>query len=289
MRAFLLFGLLSLFTAGISLPQSAYCDETADAEHDRVMKAERAIRAKLVEADSFIYEDMPLNDIVEDLRSKWDFPILLDIKALEESNVTPDQAVSINVPKVTRKSGLKLMLEPFELTYVIRDEVLMVTTREEAKRALFTYFYDVRDLVAAIEEDELRARKLFGDSAPAAATATKPTNTEPPKAGTSGAADEKPHLDLGTTRAASQESSVPKLEDPMSHRFRASDTIMTLVQETIAPDSWEEAGGPGRISMVAGVMVVSQTNDVQEYVEDMLGALRKILRTKPVSHDAKAH
>jgi hypothetical protein len=55
------------------------------------------------------------------------------------------------------------------------------------------------------------------------------------------------------------------------------DTLITLLQETIAPDSWEEAGGPGRISPfpASGALVLSQTREVQEQVEQALTALRK--------------
>lgn len=275
-------GLLSIMAVGFLPPNAARADEPAKREQDQLIKAEVAIREKLVERDAFAYEDMPLKEIVNDLKMKWDIPIVIDMKALSEASVTADQPISIQLPKVTRKSGLKLILEPIELTYVVRDEVLVVTTQEEAKRTLFTCFYDLRDLITAVEEDELRARKLFGEAAPAAET--KPTAKESPKTDQAGGADVKPqHLDL----AASQ-SAMTKF-DPMGlYKFRASDVILTLFQETIEPDSWEEAGGPGRISMLAGVMVVSNTNDVHEHVEVMLAELRKILRSKPAAPNAGA-
>lgn len=283
MRAsMLVVSVCSLVVAGFLPPNSARADEPAKREQDQLVTAEVAIREKLVKLDSFAYEDMPLQEIVNDLKMKWDIPIVIDVKALSEASVTADQPISIQLPKVTRKSGLKLILEPIELTYVVRDEVLVVTTQEEAKRALFTCFYDVRDLITAVEEDELRARKLFGETAPAAAAETKPAAKEAPKTDPAGGADVKPqHLDL----AASQ-SAITKFDPMGPYKFRASDVILTLFQETIEPDSWEEAGGPGRMSMLAGVMVVSNTNEVHEHVEVMLAELRKILRSKPAAPNA---
>ena len=52
---------------------------------------------------------------------------------------------------------------------------------------------------------------------------------------------------------------------------------MTLLQETITPDSWEEAGGPGRISPFPAscALVISSNREVHEQVEQTLTALRK--------------
>lgn len=55
------------------------------------------------------------------------------------------------------------------------------------------------------------------------------------------------------------------------------DTLMTLLQETVSPDSWEEAGGPGRISPFPAscALVISSTREVHEQVEQVLTGLRK--------------
>lgn len=55
------------------------------------------------------------------------------------------------------------------------------------------------------------------------------------------------------------------------------DTLMTTLQETIAPDSWEEAGGPGRITPFPAscALVISTTREVHEQVEQTLTALRR--------------
>jgi hypothetical protein len=44
---------------------------------------------------------------------------------------------------------LRLTLRPKQLTYLIRDEVLVITTPEEAETELLLCVYDVRDLVNA--------------------------------------------------------------------------------------------------------------------------------------------
>ena len=52
------------------------------------------------------------------------------------------------------------------------------------------------------------------------------------------------------------------------------DSLIDLITSTIKPTSWDEVGGPGSIMPFENRMsiVVSQTQDVHEEIEDMLGA-----------------
>ena len=52
---------------------------------------------------------------------------------------------------ITLRSALNLMLSALDLTYVIEDEVLLITTPDVASRALVTKIYPVGDLLAAHE------------------------------------------------------------------------------------------------------------------------------------------
>jgi len=56
------------------------------------------------------------------------------------------------------------------------------------------------------------------------------------------------------------------------------DTLMTLVTNTVAPQSWSKSGGEGRVDYFppAMAMVVTQTADVQEQVSELLDALRRL-------------
>ena len=54
--------------------------------------------------------------------------------ALEEIGVGTDEPVTINLHNVSLRSALRLMLKKLQLTYIIQDEVLMITTPEEAEK-----------------------------------------------------------------------------------------------------------------------------------------------------------
>src|SRR5205823_11644901 len=66
---------------------------------------------------------------------------------LEEASVSPDTPVTKTLRGVTLRSALRLILKDLELTYVIRDEVLQITTPEDAESQLITKVYPVGDLV----------------------------------------------------------------------------------------------------------------------------------------------
>ncbi len=55
------------------------------------------------------------------------------------------------------------------------------------------------------------------------------------------------------------------------------DTIIELITSTIAPDSWEDVGGPGAIEAFPPnrSLVVSQTDDVHEQISNLLKQLRE--------------
>lgn len=56
------------------------------------------------------------------------------------------------------------------------------------------------------------------------------------------------------------------------------DTLIELVTTTIAPDSWDEVGGPGAVEAFPTnlSLVVSQTQDVHEQISDLLDQLRRL-------------
>jgi hypothetical protein len=108
---------------------------------------EAAIRQALNEDTSLDFVDQPLFDVVEYLRSQHKIPIQLDEAALTEAGVGADTPVTVALSGITLSSALKLMLGQHDLTYVIDNEVLLITSKTEAEGLLETRVYPVSDLV----------------------------------------------------------------------------------------------------------------------------------------------
>src|SRR5262249_25528548 len=56
------------------------------------------------------------------------------------------------------------------------------------------------------------------------------------------------------------------------------DVLMKLIANTVAPQSWNDVGGPGTIDYfpIGMALVINQTPDVQEQVAELLEALRRL-------------
>ena len=58
-------------------------------------------------------------------------PSTVDEKALEAASMTDEEPITKTVqPGIKLKSALRLILGKYDLTYMIKDEVLMITTKD---------------------------------------------------------------------------------------------------------------------------------------------------------------
>ncbi|BBO31781.1 VWA domain-containing protein [Lacipirellula parvula] len=98
--------------------------------------------------------EAPLNQILQVLGEDYDIPIIFDNAALDAVAASPETEVSIEIANVTLKSALELILKNAgeDLTYIVDNEVLLITTQEEAEKRLQVRVYPVADLVMPIQQ-----------------------------------------------------------------------------------------------------------------------------------------
>ncbi|MDX1948383.1 MAG: hypothetical protein SFU86_23540, partial [Pirellulaceae bacterium] len=96
------------------------------------------------------FVETPLKDAIDFLATSHNIPIVLNAKKLEEAGVGIDTPITKNLKGISLRSALRLLLNELELTYVVRDEVLQITTPEDAESQLITKVYPVGDLVLPI-------------------------------------------------------------------------------------------------------------------------------------------
>ncbi len=110
-------------------------------------EAEERIKAVLNTATAVEFIEEPLSGVVGYLSRAHGINIRIDTRALEDVNMGTDTPVTASLEGVSLRAALRLILADLDLTYVIRDEVLMITTPEEAEMQLATTLYPVSDLV----------------------------------------------------------------------------------------------------------------------------------------------
>ncbi|HEX3726601.1 MAG TPA: hypothetical protein VHV08_10180 [Pirellulales bacterium] len=136
--------------SGTSDPPAAKPAEVSTkppADGDCTAQSEARIRAALREPTVLNFTDTPLSDALDYLKDKHGIEIQLDSKALEEAGVGADTPITRSVNNVSLRSGLRLLLSPVELTAVVTDGVLLITTSEAAAEMVEVRVYNVSDLL----------------------------------------------------------------------------------------------------------------------------------------------
>lgn len=119
---------------------------------------EQRILAALEEPTELDFTEQPLSEVIDYLKARHEIEIQLDSKALEEGTSNSETPITRSIKGITLRSALKLLLSELDLTYVIRNEVLMITTKEEADNMLSTRVYPVADLVVPIQSLSMGGR-----------------------------------------------------------------------------------------------------------------------------------
>ncbi|MGB9687981.1 hypothetical protein [Thermogutta sp.] len=109
--------------------------------------AERKILSELKKPTELDFVDTPLSEVINYLRDRHQIEIQLDKKALTSVGVDTNTPVTKSLRGISLRSALRLLLRDLDLTYVIKDEVLLITTPEQARNDLVLKVYPVADLV----------------------------------------------------------------------------------------------------------------------------------------------
>lgn len=128
----------------ISPPAACLC--VGEVESESVKKIERALRSPLNQS-GFNFTEVTLRDVFKILRDEYQIPIHLDQVALEENGLSAEETVTVQVQGVSLRSALNLLLSDLQLKYIIKNEVLMITTPQKAAEDVKTCVYNVSDLV----------------------------------------------------------------------------------------------------------------------------------------------
>ncbi len=110
--------------------------------------AEARIEEALDSPTQIEFIETPLNEVVDDLKDRHQIEIQIDTRALEDVGITTDTPISKDIKGLSLRSTLRLLLRDLDLTFLPGDEVLQITTPEEAENQLTVTVYRVADLIA---------------------------------------------------------------------------------------------------------------------------------------------
>jgi hypothetical protein len=103
--------------------------------------------AALAKEVSFDFHRTPLVRVAEFITERCGIRCRLDERALEDAGLTPETKVTLHVSGITLRSALELLLDQVDLTWVVQDGTLLITTPEAVEQRVTFDIYSVGDLV----------------------------------------------------------------------------------------------------------------------------------------------
>lgn len=278
--------------AAISAQRASYKDDT----NSHLSERERDIKKKLSMPVSIKYVNRPLSDVMEDLAAMTGVPIVIDDRALSTVRVTAETPVSIRqLNNIRFESALNLILEQLELTHVIDNDVLEITSMESKQSRTWVRTYPVKDLVIPIPnftssyDDGLAGalRNAIQMTSPQQAdvrfvpvSATDMGN----RMGQSMSPSYMGNDVMGQYHQMGGQNGFGVGGGPTSAQgsgggsFADFDSLMELIETTVAPETWEALGGPSNMQPYAQnlSLVISTTSEVHDQIVELLESLRRL-------------
>jgi hypothetical protein len=111
--------------------------------------AHKRFRTGMAQKVTFKFNETPLNEIVDYLRTNTKLTILLDAKSLDEIGIPTDAPITFRAVDVPLELALREMFKSLDptLTYEHWHESLMITTRDSGCGYLSNWLYPVGDLI----------------------------------------------------------------------------------------------------------------------------------------------
>ena len=253
------------------------------------------IQQALLEPVDVNFENQPLGVVLDTLARMTGVNVHIDRAGLNAEGVASETPVSIALSQpVSLRSALNLILEELRLSYVIRNEVLLITSEQARDTDVYQEVYNVADLVIGIpnfvpgfnvglpsairDAHDVMAPQGFGAMNGAASMPLTMASTDllPGQPNTS-VLSQMPLDDLlpGASSLGNNPTITPGGQGGAA--MADFETLMSLIKDTIQPDTWDDMGGAGTITPFPGnlSLVVSATQQVHEEIRDLLEQLRK--------------
>jgi tetratricopeptide (TPR) repeat protein len=211
---------------------------------------------------SRLRSDMSFGEALEIIRNSVDPPLkIVPLWRDLYDNADIDQSTPINmdpISSVKLGSALKFLLEAVsggfaELDFGVESGIITIATKESIPTDLITLVYDVTDLVGA--PAEYRTNITGGG-------------------GTGGGGGGVTSVGGGFTDTGQEETY--EREELRDERQQRIDDLILLIQDTVYPDTWFDAGGEGTITSYGQrLLSIRQTADIHNQISTLLEELRK--------------
>jgi general secretion pathway protein D len=206
--------------------------------------------------------EMPFSEAIEELKNSVEPPLNIIVLWRDlYDNADIDQTTPINMDAISAiplGRALEFLLESVsggfaDLRYAVENGVIKIATVESLAVKMKTFVYDIADLIARPADYYAQPQQ---------------------QAAVTGGAETAGGEGLG--QQTGQQQLTPQAV--LTLALARAEALRLLIEETIAPDSWYDAGGEGMITIHENKkLIVYQSLEVHNQIEKLLKDLRKSL------------
>jgi hypothetical protein len=268
--------------------------------------ANSLVEAKLEERIDVDFLETPIKDVFGQLSFDMEFPIYVKKKQLDEAGADLSSPITMWLKSIPLRLFFELVLEDLELTYFVRDGVVLITSLEDYESLAVVRVYNCRDLLEGkVDLERVIAQRRVAVPEPAPTTKTKDSASpgkqdKTPNSKPAAGQEYDPFADPSPKPTASPEDE--PFDDPFGARIDShslsshvlaqfggsagsgvdapetaaipEEQLMDILQIAVLPDSWDDMGGPGTIGEFDGMIVIRHTPRAHRQVEQVLQMLR---------------
>lgn len=228
-------------------------------EERGMRQGDAAVRAMLERhLPELRFDNVGFADVVDFMRDVTGANIFVNWRAVEGAGVDRNAPVSARLRDVKFSKALTTILQDIggggvKLEYTVDEGVITISTEDDLASNKITQVYDVRDLAIDIPN-------FTRDNVTGSTTNNNNNNNNNSTNSTNGAWG-------GTTTGGGQGGRNPQ---------GGVAALSRLISDIVAPDSWRTAGGTvGSIRQLAGQLIITQTPENHQKVQDLLAQLRE--------------
>ncbi|HVX84263.1 MAG TPA: hypothetical protein VH253_05555 [Phycisphaerae bacterium] len=198
-------------------------------------------------------DGIAVSKVIDYLRTISGANIVVNWKALEAAGVSQDAPITLDVRGVTLRKAMQLVLDQASptvpLTYDVDQNVISITTQDEADKVMITKVYIVDDLVMPDYQQNIQV-PTFNLQA-----VTQGGSTQ--GGGGGGGASQQSLFQTNTTGGGAQASQTSD---------QKGQDLVELIKEVVRPSIWKENGGPATMRYFSGKLIVTAPQSVQEMI-----------------------
>ena len=240
-------------------------------------EADRAVRQKLAAVvPTLKFDAQPFEDVISFLKDISGINIDVKWRALEAAGIDRSTQITVALSDVAIEKALRVVLEAAggvqQLSYVVDEGVLTISTKEDLSKKVYPHVYDIRDLVVRVPNFTGPRLDLNATTGNTGNNGTGTTST-----GLFGNNNNTSNNYTGGGNGNNNNGG-NNVNGEGPSRAELTVQILDLIRSTIDPESWRNGpynGTVGSIQELNGQIVVTQTADNHAQLATLLTQLRE--------------